>query len=362
MSGGPYGRGKAPERTCLPIDQWPAQDRVLWQSACTRGSLLDDDIGARFNHAAISNRKAEKGYGRWLTFLASQMPEELQKSATSRITRGQVARYVENLEALGNSTQTVLSRLQELGEAAKVMNDGTDISFISRFAATVRARHKPARDKTCRVLSHQLLELGVQLMEGAGSAGSLAGAVQYRDGLIIALLALVPLRRRNLADLVLGRSVVEVGEKVVVTFAEGETKTGAPLELLLPDLLIQPLQGYLKTWRPILSARQGRWTRVLGGALWVSKDGSPMTQMAIYDRVRARTRAAFGRPINPHAFRHAAATTQAIADPAHVRIAAPLLGHRTFTTTELYYQQATAQTAHRSFVEVIEALKDPNHD
>jgi integrase/recombinase XerD len=86
------------------------------------------------------------------------------------------------------------------------------------------------------------------------------------------------------------------------------------------------------------------------GALWVSKDGSPMTQMAIYDRVRAHTLEAFGRPMNPHLFCDAAATTLAIEDPQHVRLAAPLLGHRTFATTERYYVQAMGLQAHKRFV------------
>ena len=70
-----------------------------------------------------------------------------------------------------------------------------------------------------------------------------------------------------------------------------------------------------------------------------------MTQMAIYDRIRAQTKQHFGVALNPHLFRDAAATTLATADPAHVRLAAPLLGHRTFTTTERYYQKARAQEA-----------------
>jgi integrase/recombinase XerD len=82
-------------------------------------------------------------------------------------------------------------------------------------------------------------------------------------------------------------------------------------------------------------------------------DGSPMTQMAIYDRVRARTKDRFGVAMNPHLFRDAAATTMAIADPANVRLAAPLLGHRTFTTTERYYRHARALDAHRAFVDIL---------
>ena len=55
MSGGPYGRGKAPERACMPIDQWPKADRRLWLAACATGDILDEEVGARSAHARISN-------------------------------------------------------------------------------------------------------------------------------------------------------------------------------------------------------------------------------------------------------------------------------------------------------------------
>ena len=75
MNGGPYGRGNAPERASLKIDQWPEPDRRLWLDACAPGGILDDEVGARSNRAAISNAKAAKGYGRWLTFLATSARE-----------------------------------------------------------------------------------------------------------------------------------------------------------------------------------------------------------------------------------------------------------------------------------------------
>ena len=361
MSGGPYGRGKAPERACLKPEQWPLTEADAWRKACAKGSPLDDEFGARSNHAPISNAKDAKGYGRWLNHLAFHDPAAMDLPAGARITLERVKSYIGRLEALGGGAHTVLARLQELRAVAKAMDPARDFSFVNRLASRVRARGMGARDKTCRRLSHELVELGVQLMAAAGPSGSLDGAMQYRDGLTIALLAFVPLRRRNLAGLELGRSLIPQGDRFLIAFAEKETKTGAPLELMLPELLVQPLRAYLDLWRPILASRRGRWTRALSNALWVSKDGSPMTQMAIYDRIRSRTRDAFGEAINPHAFRHAAATTQAIADPGHVRIAAPLLGHRTFATTEIYYQQATALEAQRSFVEVIEDLRARSH-
>jgi hypothetical protein len=77
VSGGPYGRGKAPERACLPIEKWPEIDRRLWLAACAPGDILEDDIGARSGHSEISNRKAAKGYGRWLTFVVTSTPGTL---------------------------------------------------------------------------------------------------------------------------------------------------------------------------------------------------------------------------------------------------------------------------------------------
>ena len=254
---------------------------------------------------------------------------------------------------IGNSSQTILARLQELGEVAKVMDPNRDWSFINRLASKVRARHRPARDKTNLRPSNELVDLGFKLIRAAEDLVRLDAAITHRDGLLIGFLALVPLRRRNLANLVLEKTLLREGATWIVAFGEDDTKTHAPFEIGLPDVLRAPLETYLEQHRPVLMARSGRWTRPVAGALWVSMDGSPMTQMAIYDRIRARTKEQFGVAMNPHLFRDAAATTMAIADPANVRLAAPLLGHRTFTTTEKYYRQARAQDAHRAFVDVL---------
>jgi site-specific recombinase XerD len=260
--------------------------------------------------------------------------------------------------AIGNATQTILARLQELGEVAKVMDPNRQWSFINRLASKIRARHRPKRDKSNLRLSSELVDLGFKLIESAETLSDLNAAIAYRDGLMVAALALIPLRRRNLADLVLEQTLVRQGSSWVVAFSEDDTKTHEAFEIGLPEVLRNPLETYLEKYRQTLIGRSGRWTRPAGGALWISKDGSPMTQIALYDRIRARTKAHFGVAISPHLFRDAAATTLAIADPAHVRVAAPLLGHRSFATTEKYYRQARAQEAHRAFVEALKECKE----
>jgi integrase/recombinase XerD len=353
MSGGPYGRGKAPERECMKVEDWPEEDRRLWWDALTPSDPFSDGGGARANHSVRSNTKAEKGYGRFLTDLKFHDPEALLEPSIERITADRVRAYALRLEAIGNGTRTILCRLQELGEMAKAFDPARDWSRINRIASRIRARHKPVRDKSNLRLSDELFELGLKLMAQARHTTGFKAAIDFRDGLIIAFLSLTPLRRRNLADFKLGRNLIDLGQHLLVVFEETETKTKAALEIDWPESLIEALDEYLLTYRPVLEARDGRWHKPAGDFLWLSKDGSPMTEMAIYDRIRVRTKAKFGMALNPHLFRDAAATTMAIADPAHVRLAAPLLGHRSFSTTEKYYQQATSREAHRQYIEAL---------
>jgi integrase/recombinase XerD len=351
VSGGPYGRGKAPERACLKLKDWPEADRRLWQTACLPGDLLDvESGGARANRAIATNYKAEKGYGRWLTFLQIADPRRLADPPALRITPERVRHYVDRLTDLNDSTATIIARLRELGEVAKVMAPNLSWAFINALESRIRARHKPARDKSNLKLSDELLDLGLSLIDKAAAFACRDAALLHRDGLMIALLALVPLRRRNFASLRLDRNIVAVSDGWLITLHESETKTRAPLEILWPDELVAPLRRYLNVHRPLLSAITRRSGKPAGDALWVSSHGSPLTEMTMYERIRKHTQRAFGRAINPHLFRDAAATTLAIVDPAHVRVAAPLLGHRTFMTTERYYQQAKSFDAHRAYI------------
>jgi integrase len=69
------------------------------------------------------------------------------------------------------------------------------------------------------------------------------------------------------------------------------------------------------------------------------------------------TRIAFGRPINPHLFRDCIATSIAIHDPKNVRMAATILGHNSFATTERHYNLARTLEAGRSYAEAVTARR-----
>src|SRR5262249_38036562 len=153
MSGGPYGRGKAPERACLKLKDWPDEDRRLWQAACKPGELLARGEGARADHAGAPNRTAARAQGRWLTFLQMTDPSSLAEASALRITQDRVRRYVDSLVRLDNSTATILARLQELGEVARVMGPNVSWTFITGLASRIRAHHRPVKGNTNLKLS-----------------------------------------------------------------------------------------------------------------------------------------------------------------------------------------------------------------
>ncbi len=182
-------------------------------------------------------------------------------------------------------------------------------------------------------------------------------ATLFRDGLIIALLSLMPMRRRNFVQLRLGTELTTTGKGYVVDIPAAATKTHRPFDFDWPDELVAPLETYLHVHRPELAGRCYRWLGRAGDHLWVATSGSALTEMALYDIVTKRTKATFGIAINPHAFRDAAATTLAIHDPKHVRITAAILGHTSFQSTEKYYNQAHGLDAHRRYAEVLFRLR-----
>lgn len=180
-------------------------------------------------------------------------------------------------------------------------------------------------------------------------------ACRYRDGLAITLLAARPLRRRNFAAIEIDRHLIREGAFYWLRFEGRETKTGEPIEAPFPQALVPYLVTFLSEHRPLLLARDGRWKRHARtpgqpeNGLWISGRGSAMSEMNIYSRICALTRARFGHVINPHLFRDSAATSIAVEDPEHVLIVRSVLGHASLDASERYYMHAQMLEASRRY-------------
>jgi site-specific recombinase XerD len=249
--------------------------------------------------------------------------------------------------------------MEELRAAARVLDPDRNWDWLKGPAARLRSASTPKLDKRERLVSAaDLYRLGLALMDGAARREKPGlRLVSYRDGLLIAFLAMQPLRLRNLAGLVICKTVRKSGGGWMVVIPGDETKTHAPIEVAWPESLVGALEHYLAVVRPALAARRRTSPIEAGDHVWISAEGRPLSEKRIHHAIELRTGQAFGKAINPHLVRDIAATTLAIESPVHVRAAAPLLGHASLSTTERYYQQATGLRAQRALSDVIARVR-----
>jgi integrase/recombinase XerD len=127
---------------------------------------------------------------------------------------------------------------------------------------------------------------------------------------------------------------------------------------LLPDDLAVVLDRYLAVDRPPLLQRGNGQNREAADRLWISEDGKPLTAHSIALRISEHTRRAFGMSVSPHLMRDSTVTTIAIELLRQIRVAAPVLGDRSFWTVEKHYNQAECIDAGRRVAMTFRAVQD----
>jgi integrase len=216
------------------------------------------------------------------------------------------------------------------------------------------------------VAADELVRCGQALMERAETEdhwSARRGAVAYRDGLAIALLAHRPLRMKNFCRLRIGVELRQERGVWHLLLAGELTKTGQPYEVAFPETLADALERYLAEHRPVLlagergSSHQQRRSLHAADALWISETGTAWEQGAMSRRIALTVEQQLGRRVPPHWFRDAAATTIAIDTPQHIADAHHVLGHATPLTTEKHYIQAQSLSASRRHASMLADLR-----
>ena len=333
-----------PKRT-MPMNEWPRPDRAMWDQVFAEGDILGDR-GSGSDWAPSTKESTFYSYAKWLTWLSMNDHLEQISNPLGRITPTTIAAYVEDLQTAAASL-TVMHHVLNVLRLAQAYDRSVDWRWLRRIVNRLKARATPVREKEPRLRSSQeLFEFGLRLMDTAAEPvlryTSDAPLIQYRDGLMIALLAARPVRLRNLGAIIIGEHLQRMGSEYWLRFAATETKSSRPLEHPLPSSLNPYISHYLQRIRPQLLGEST--TR----KLWISVGSRPMPDKTLYCRITRRTKAAFGRSISPHLFRDCAATSIAIEDAEHVCITANILGHTSLSTSERHYNQAHMLAAGRT--------------
>ncbi len=157
--------------------------------------------------------------------------------------------------------------------------------------------------------------------------------VVYRNGLMIAFLALIPLRATD----VLAMTVTHVkrrGKQYWVGVTNHKTAPGVINGRMLHEDLTPWMDLYLEVVRPALLGPNGR-----SDALWINFRGRPLKYQGLYRAFTTTIEDFTDEALNPHRVRHAAATF------AHMcgfsaEEAADVLQHRSIRTVQAFYDSA----------------------
>jgi integrase len=229
--------------------------------------------------------------------------------------------------------------------AARLFAPAADWRWLASLKARFAGRIDPEDRFDRLVPPWQTLDLGIEMMEEAARLPSAAKRRQlyYRDGLIIAVISAWPIRRRSIAALTVTRHIEFDAAGINILLHPEDTKSKRAESFRVPEKLLPYLLRYLNEIRP----------RLLGGrhhdGLWASYKGCPLTAGRIYDTVRERIIAKFGKAMGLHDFRRAAATFIATDAPEKIGLIPGVLQHTSLDVGEQHYILARSVEASRRF-------------
>ena len=310
--------------------------------------MLDD--GGIISHlSAQTLEDLTRRYAYFLSFLTEKAKLNSHGPAAASVTEENIMLYVRYLEPRVSSV-TLAQSLYKVSRVAACLAPERDWRWLKRVARRLDLRAKP-RDKRHEVVEiRALFELGLHLMDEAGKTDnltSLGRALLYRDGLVVALLAANPLRRANIAALEIGKTLVKDGTTWSLEIPAEQTKERRLHLAVLPDWSVLCIDRYVHYYRPLLPNAETT------GRLWLGRSGRPLGESGLYDLVRRRTGAAFGKRINLHLFRSCLITSTAVHHGAQMGLAMTVLRHQSSKVTERHYNQAKMIDAVRAYQEML---------
>jgi integrase len=340
----------------LPIELWPEADRKAWISACQPSQRLKRG-GAGAHMKPITQGDLARRYGYFLDCMYRRGLLDPNKAAGAHVTPENVGAYLAELTARVGSV-TVQGSIYKLRRACELIDPARDLSWLADIERDLAMDMRP-RSKTNRwVLTEVLVEAGLALIteaENSRKMSKLAQARQVRNGLMVAVLAMHPIRLKNFAALKIGRNLVEIKGSWWIVLSASETKEDRPDERRIDDLLQPALDRYLRKYRPVLAG-----SNIPPSALWLSSnDGAPMSYSGVERVIIDTSRSTVGVAVSPHLFRTATATSAAIYGGAKPHLASALLHHTDHGVTEAHYNRASSLSAAKSLREIIQGyVKD----
>ncbi|MGO4574108.1 hypothetical protein [Microvirga sp. 2TAF3] len=275
------------------------------------------------------------------------------------------------------SSVTLFQSVFKLRRMTEILAPERDLVWLREIEAELRAEARPKRRRE-NVTSDELLQAGEALFKEAEIASHLSPkkrACLARNGLMMALLAVRPIRHKNFGALMLGTSFRHLDGSWWIILEAEDTKGGRVDERCVPDYLNPLIVRYLTTYRPVLLREQTPGTngeRVsargmqplpngllenLSGPLWIAVTGQPLTYSAVGAAITVATEVTIGVPLSPHAFRRAARTTVTYFGGEHPHLTQGVLQHNSARVGDEHYDRDSTRRADLELTAIVRELR-----
>jgi len=330
----------------LPLDRWPEADRSAWAVACRPAERLKRG-GAASHMKDVTRHDLARRYGYFLDHVQRTEGLDLSARAAALVTPTRVNRFVAELQSRVGSV-TVHGSIFKLRRMSQLLAADRDYTWLIEIEKDLALIMQPKSKFDRLVYTDVIAEAGITLMAEADAAthlSALARARQFRNGMMIALLAFHLIRLKNFAALEIGRTFVQVNGRWWIVLAASETKEGRADERPVDDCLPCWIDRYLTIHRPILARKDDA-----PASLWLSSnDGRAMTYRGVGKVISHTTTATVGVDVSPHLFRTAGASSCAVYAGDHPHLASALLHHTDPAVTQEHYNHADSVGAVQNF-------------
>ncbi len=332
-----------------PVEDWPIADRDAWERACVPSQRLRPGAAAARMKPSTQNT-LRRAYGYLLDFRRRSGILDKDAEPAAYVTPEIIDAFVHALrERVGSVTRAIY--VEKIRRITKILAPGRSLDWLGEIESDLRYEARPRPKHHRLVPSYRLLKLGLELInrgETSGHLTELRRARLVRDGLMIALLSLCPIRLGNLASLRIGQQMQRMDGAWWIVLDAAETKSSRPDERPVPEILTSHIDRWLERWRQVfLEPKDAFWPSIKGGPLAYTYVGHIITETTLRE---------LGVAINPHLFRDCAVYTVATVAGDQMGIASGLLQHTNSRTIEKHYNKGASIAASRRYQQILHRL------
>jgi hypothetical protein len=232
----------------LPLDQWPAADRTAWALACRPSQRLKQG-GAAAHMKDITRRDLVRRYGYFLDYVRRSEGLDPIAAAGGYVNPNRVNCFLAELQARVRSV-TVHGSIYKLRRMVQLLDPARDFTWLIEIEEDLALVMQPKSKFERLVYTNVLIDAGMMLMAEADAAthrSALARARQFRNGLMVAMLAFHPVRLGNFVALEIGRSFKQVNGSWWIVLSHAETKEKRADERAVDPCLARWIDRYLRS-------------------------------------------------------------------------------------------------------------------